>query len=69
MVLQWTQEQHPPCPLGWRTAAGAVGGGHLAVLQWLWEQGDERMSFTKRTYVAKNEEVKSWLREHGCPTQ
>jgi hypothetical protein len=55
--------------LGWRTAAGAVGGGHLAVLQWLWEQGDERMSFTKRTYVAKNEEVKSWLREHGCPTQ
>jgi hypothetical protein len=36
-VLQWLQQQRPPCTYDESAVAAAVAGGHVSVLQWLWE--------------------------------
>jgi hypothetical protein len=65
------------CPMDGRAVALAAKGGHLAVLQWVREQGcrwdgkedgDEHHAITSY-YAARagHLEVLRWLREKDCP--
>ena len=66
LKLKWLRSLDPPCPWNKRACSEAIRGGHLAVLQWLKQEGcpwyEDAVSLAARSGRI---EILEWLRSEG----